>query len=76
MADFNDGYYSKEENRREKRRGRVVDIIAVVFCLIAAIGIWLFAVNSKEPQKSENETPKTETVASRTVLSEDFAYFN
>ena len=68
MADFNEEYYSKEESANEKRRGRVVDIIAVVFCLVAAIGIWLFAVNNgKEQPKAENETSKTETVASQII---------
>lgn len=77
MADFNEEYYSNEEKRRQKRHERIVDIIAVVFCLIAAIGIWLFAVNNnREQPKIENEPPKTETAASQTVLvAEDFIYF-
>ena len=67
MAEFNDEYYSKEEKRREKRRERAMDILAVIFCLIAAIGIWLFAANKGgEPNKND-----TETVASQTVLSAD-----
>ena len=92
MADFNEEYYSKEEKRRQKRHDRIVDIIAVVFCLVAAIGIWLVAVNSnREQPKIENESPKTDAVASQktekepseteaaaslTVLAtDDFMYF-
>ena len=72
MADFNDEYYSKEDKRSDTKQVHVVDVIAIILCLVAAIGIWLFAVNSgKEPQKNDEETSKTETVASQTVLSID-----
>lgn len=71
MSDFNEEYLTKEQTRREKRRGHIADIIAVIFCLIAAIGIWLVAFNNgKEPQK-ENETPKTEA-ATLAVLPVDY----
>lgn len=64
MSDFNEEYSAKEQTRREKRRGHIADIIAVVFCLIAAVGVWLFAVNKgKEPPKSGSETQKIETEA-------------
>ena len=66
MADFNEEYYTEEEKRRAKRHEHRVDIIAIIFCLIAAISIWLFAVNRGN---SAPETPKgeTETVASQII---------
>ena len=72
MSDFNEDYSVKEQNHREKRHERIVDIIALIFCLIAAIGIWLFAVNKgKETPKNEGET-KTETEAGIVVLPVDY----
>ena len=58
MADFNEEYYTEEEKRRAKRHNRRVDVIAMIFCLIAAIAIWLFAFSREAHPDEKPDTPK------------------
>ena len=66
MADFNEEIYSKEDGKREKKRNRISDIIAIILCLIAAMSIWLFAVN-RDNSAQETSKVETEAVASRII---------
>lgn len=73
MADFNEEYYTEEEKRRVRRHNRRVDVIAIVFCIIAAVAIWLFAVSRETPSDEKSDAPKDTEQA--VACADDFSDF-